>query len=82
MGKPIFEVCGDCAFWRLMPPGPKPIIGAQRLGMCHGAPPIVVPIMNAGQIVGGMNMRPQMPADYTACGLFADDDEAANDQAN
>lgn len=74
--------CGNCIFWLRLDPGKTPVIGATPRGDCFGAPPQVVPIINNGQLAGGMNIRPQVPADCPACGLYVGiDEEDEEDEA-
>ncbi len=81
----INERCGDCIFWIPAQVASKDlVIGAAKRGECYGAPPQVVPIINQGQMVGGMNIRPQVAENDVACSFYTDefDEDSANDPAH
>lgn len=66
--RPSFK-CGACIFWEEVDPGATPVIGQPARGLCFGAPPQVIPIVNNGQVVGGQNIRPLTLKTDKACGI-------------
>lgn len=85
MKKKFVEKCGSCIFWFPAQRSANDLIGSARRGDCFGAPPQVVPIINQGQLAGGMNIRPQTSENDMACSLYADEIggiEGAADEAH
>lgn len=65
-------ICGNCAFWREIPPSGPVEIGAEKRGTCYALPP--TPIMRlhpqTGQPMGQGHARP-LPLASETCGMFA-----------
>lgn len=77
------DVCGNCFWWFQAEPNGPVTIGAPKRGICFGNPPQVVPIVREGQIVGGANIRPQVPENEPVCSLYmSDEDDEENDSAH
>ncbi len=74
--------CGDCIYWIETETGGPVTIGAPKRGLCFGAPPQVIPVIQNQAVVGGMNIRPIIAETDSICSLFEDDGEDAGPEDN
>jgi hypothetical protein len=66
-----FPTCGRCLHWAKVEFSAGAMIGEKVRGVCFGSPPTVRGVFDGkGNMIGQGNMRPMMPENERACGLF------------